>query len=481
MDDQPGFSLAVSQNKYIFTEDVETHAVLTVRSGELTGAVGDGARESAEVIAIDCSGSMDNPPTKIAAARRATAAAVDALRDGAYFAVVEGTHLARMVYPARHQLVPATPESRSLARQAVQRLSADGGTAMGSWLRLANRLLDSHPEAVRHVMLLTDGKNEHETRQQLDEVLAACTGKFGCDARGIGENWVPDELLHIVSALHGTADAIREHGELVADFTAMMRTAMGKVVPDLRLQITTSPFARLRFVKQTYPTENDLTGRGVPVDERTTQFSTGSWGDDEDREYHVCLSVDRTDGDMNVDLQAAEVDLVTVHAGDGAVRGHDRPQALCVHRTNDLTRWSERNPKVEHATGQTGLRQAIRTGCAAYESRNLEQARVAWGDAVRRAAELGNETVLTRLHRLVEVDDPTRGQVRLKPDLSPVDVLSVAMGSVMSSRSPDLPRQEAVPDPRPVGRDRTCPDCRRVSPANADFCEQCGHEFSEPA
>ena len=46
---------------------------------------------SAEIIIVDCSGSMDHPKSKIIEARAATAAAVDVLTDGTWFAVVAGT------------------------------------------------------------------------------------------------------------------------------------------------------------------------------------------------------------------------------------------------------------------------------------------------------------------------------------------------------------------------------------------------------
>ena len=46
------------------------------------------------VIMVDCSGSMDYPPTKMRNARDATAAAIDTLRDGVAFAVIAGTHVA---------------------------------------------------------------------------------------------------------------------------------------------------------------------------------------------------------------------------------------------------------------------------------------------------------------------------------------------------------------------------------------------------
>ena len=53
---ESGFSLSVSQNRYLSTEDDEMDAVLTVSA---QGAVGGGAApEVAQVIVIDCSGSM---------------------------------------------------------------------------------------------------------------------------------------------------------------------------------------------------------------------------------------------------------------------------------------------------------------------------------------------------------------------------------------------------------------------------------------
>ena len=92
---------------------------------------------------VDCSGSMDYPPTKMRNARDATAAAIDTLRDGVHFAVIAGTHVAKEVYPAGGRLAVADATTRDQAKQALRKLSAGGGTAIGTWLRLADRLLSS--------------------------------------------------------------------------------------------------------------------------------------------------------------------------------------------------------------------------------------------------------------------------------------------------------------------------------------------------
>ncbi|WP_394618700.1 VWA domain-containing protein [Lentzea sp. JNUCC 0626] len=470
-DAQPAFGLAVSQNPYLFAGETEMHAVLTVTTQGLEDLTGGEIPEAAEVIAIDCSGSMHSPPTKLRAAQEATGAAIDALRDGAFFAVVEGTHTARVIYPKDDGLVAATAETRAAAKRAVRRLTASGGTAMGSWLRLADRLLAARPTAVRHVLLLTDGKNEHETSAELDQVLADCSGRFVCDARGVGDGWEPEELLRIVSALNGTADAVREESELAEDFTAIMRAAMRKVVPELLIQVETSPFARVRFLRQTFPTQTDLTALGTSTGPLTTLYPTGSWGE-ESRDFHVCLDV-RPDGLELLEYQIAEVALLPVRAGRETAAGDVRP--IVAQWTENTVLSSVMDSRVAHATNQAELGRAVMAGCEAYDEGDTERAAREWGKAVALASAQRNEKVLTRLHRLVDVvGDPALGEVRIRTDL---DLLDVKLSEVSRSHGTRGPEAEPDPGPHPAGPDRRCEHCGYVSSARAKFCEGCGRTF----
>src|SRR5205814_7379997 len=116
------------------------------------------------------------------------------------------------------------------------RLSAAGGTAIGRWLALANTLFAGHPAEIKHAILLTDGRNQHETPEQLVAVLRACEGKFSCDARGVGSDWVANELLMIASALLGTADGLPDAAALVDDFRKLTETAIGKSLAEVSLR-----------------------------------------------------------------------------------------------------------------------------------------------------------------------------------------------------------------------------------------------------
>ena len=201
-----------------------------------TGAVSMSQREepssdtdAAVVILVDCSGSMDYPKTKINGAREATAAAIDALRDGTAFAVVAGTHEARDIYPGDGTLATASPSTREQAKESLRRLTAAGGTAMGTWLAKADKLfLTRRDIAIRHAILLTDGNNEHESAEDLARNIERVTGHFTADCRGVGTDWRIDELRKISSALLGTTDIVAEPSGLAEDFRSMMTGAMGK-------------------------------------------------------------------------------------------------------------------------------------------------------------------------------------------------------------------------------------------------------------
>ena len=126
----PGFTVDIDHNPYLPTGGRHVSAVVTVTADapEDTPPRPPGAGR-AEIIIVDRSGSMAMPPGKIAAARAATAAAVDVIGDGVWFAIISGARSARPVYPAKGMAV-ADERTRQAAKEAVLRLQARGGTAI---------------------------------------------------------------------------------------------------------------------------------------------------------------------------------------------------------------------------------------------------------------------------------------------------------------------------------------------------------------
>ncbi len=420
---EAAFTAEVYQNQYLPAGGTVVDAVVTVTC--TGGALRVGAAPSAaQVIMVDCSGSMANPVTKMAEAKKATMAAIDTLRDGVEFAVISGRNDADMVYPHHPTLVPANERTRSDAKYAVSRLSAAGGTAIGRWLSLANRLFAGSRAEVKHAIVLTDGRNQHETGEQLAAALRECEGRFVCDARGVGDDWVGTELLTVASALLGTADGLPNPAALVNEFRAMTTAAMGKGLAEVALRVWTPANAVIRFVKQAYPHVEDLTQRRVEAGPRVGDYPTGAWGA-ESRDYHVSVQV--PPGGLGEEMLAARVSVVS----GGEVLAQGRVLALWTDDTGLSTRI---NPRVASYTGQAELASAIQEGLAAREAGDEETATAKLGRAVQLAEETGHTDTAKLLGRVVDVVDAGSGTVRLKPKVSNVDAELATVRSVKTIR-----------------------------------------------
>ncbi|MFF4028714.1 VWA domain-containing protein [Streptomyces sviceus] len=436
----PQFAMDVYQNEYLPEGGREVNAIVTVTStggGTIGSAVGAphlwtaGQGPSAAVaIMVDCSGSMDYPPTKMRNARDATAAAIDTLRDGVHFAVVGGTHVAKEVYPGGGRLAVADATTRDQAKQALRRLSAGGGTAIGTWLRLADRLLSSADVAIRHGILLTDGRNEHESPEDLKAALDSCAGRFTCDARGVGTDWEVKEVTGIASALLGTADIVADPAALAADFTQMMETAMGKEVADVALRVWTPVGTTIKFVKQVAPTVEELTDRRTEAGPRAGDYPTGSWGD-ESRDYHVCVEVPAAN--IGQEMLAARVSLV-VPQPDGTSQNLGAQGLVRAVWTDDMVASTSINPQVAHYTGQAELAQAIQQGLDLRKAGDIDGATAKLGRAVQLANDSGNADTAKLLSKVVDVVDATTGTVRLKAKVEEADEMTLETRSTKTVR-----------------------------------------------
>jgi hypothetical protein len=430
MTGQPDFTVDVYQNEYLSAGATEVNAIVTVTAtGGPTGPV-TATGGAAEVIIVDCSGSMHVPRTKLTAAKQATAAAIDTLRDGVEFAVVAGTEEARLVYPYQHGMVVSSPQTRAEAKDAVSKLAANGGTAIGSWLALADALFATSAATMRHAILLTDGQNMHETPRQLARVLQQVAGHFVCDCRGIGTVWEVKELRNIADVLLGTVDIVAEPADLEADFRAMAAQAMDKAVADVSLRLWTPQGATVKFVKQVEPTLADLTGRRTEVPPRSGDYPTGSWGS-ETRDYHVCVQV--PSASTGEKMLAGRVSLVVPGVGGAADQVLGKGQILAVW-TEDTALSTRINREVAHYTGQAELAAVIQEGLEARKAGDVETATAKLGRAVQLATETGHSDTAKLLAKVVDVEDARTGTVRLKRKVATVDEMTLDTRSSKTMR-----------------------------------------------
>ena len=418
------FEAAVFQNEWLPRGGREVHAIITVTAHTPPDSDGDSAPEAAEVILVDCSGSMGHPWQKLRAARTATAAAIDTLRDGTWFAIVRGSHAAEPVYPLGGGLVRATKKTRLDALSALGLLWPEGGTAMGQWLTLAHELLDTRPHAIPHAILLTDGKNESETPAQLEAALKGVAGRFPCDCRGVGTDWDVAELRTIASQMLGTVDIVPDPDDLASDFEFMTAAAMAKRVGDTRLRIWTPQGAVVHFLQQVAPEVQDITTQRRPVGRQTGEYAIGSWGD-ESRDYHLCVRV--PDKAIGAEMLAARISVVV---GEHVVTS-SQVRAIWTDDEEAVTRVS---PQVEHYTGQTELVALIQEGVGARRAGDDDRATEKLGRAAQVAHASGNDDTLQLLANVVDIVDAPTGQVRLKAHVELADEMALDTRSAKTVR-----------------------------------------------
>ncbi|MGY1453627.1 VWA domain-containing protein [Streptomyces sp. SS8] len=482
----------------------EVQVMVRIRARGLEAAALRRPPERSEVIVIDCSGSMGHPSVrKIAAARRAAAAAIEMLPDGTHFALVAGTDTARVVHPRCDPASPATvaasPASRADGARAALTLEAHGGTRISSWLSLARTLLTARPgTAFRHALLLTDGVDQHGRAEELRRVLDDCAGEFECDALGIGDGWDAEQLREIADRLRGRVEAVVGDPPDVGDppgaggeglgeqLTRLFRELVGastrRKLSRLTLAVHTGPRVSVVLFRQVNPAVLDLTGTAVRDGDRTL-LPTGAWGE-ETRWYELRLRVDP--GHPSV-REAGEARIASLGLEADAAAGVVLPREERI-----AVRWAGQAPPTDlgvagrHFRRYTELEEATRAGCAALGRRDVPRAERELGRAVRLAYELGDASHLARLRALVTVENAAVGLVRVRDALDPGHLRTLIARSSRTAPPPeaggDEPPSPGAPGEAGAGHSEKPPvRCRRcaewVRPER--FCESCGRPLGE--
>ena len=419
------FSATVYQNEFLPDGGTDVHAIVTVNCSGAGAAGQSGSGDAGEIIIVDTSGSMGREGVQAAAYAAQTA--LDQILDGVWFAVISGNDRAQLAFPPSPEPVMVRMDqfTRQAAKDAVSRFYADGGTAMGTWLRLASRVFATVPSLTqKHAILLTDGENQHETPEVLTQTIKAVTGQFQCDCRGVGVAWQVDEVRRIAQALLGTVDIIPAREQLAAEFSKLIQNAMSRGIAQADLRVWAPQGAEVLFVRQVAPTVEDLTSRRTAINPLTGSYPTGSWGD-ESRDYHVAIRLAAKG--IGQEQLAARVQLVI---GDDVV-AQGLVKALWSADEALTTRIS---PEVAHYTGQAELAAAIQDGLAAKAAGDTATATTKLGRAVQLAAQTGNEEATTRLRKVVDIDDQEAGTVRLKRTVEKADEMALDTASTKTTR-----------------------------------------------
>jgi len=472
------FGIEIDATRHLAADADRIEALITIGapSAEMAGH----PPRIAEILIMDRSSSMWGH-NKIHEALRAACAAIDGLPDGALFAIIAGNHTTEPVFPATGELAAADAGTRAAARRQVMNLRPDGGTRISRWLIAAAGLFaaGAAPGAARHAVLYTDGKNQHETREELDRALSTCADQFACDVRGLAGDWDYAELEHIADALHGDATAVLRVADLTDDFTQLIRRVRRVVTPRTYLRLTPSEWSRIAAITQEFPRQADLTPDQRPAGDAAVDVPLGAWEERETRRYKLSLRFDPAalpavkEGES---LRAVRVDLLAELAGGVHAHCAEAPLEVRRHATPGFqTQVPESLTRVEK---ERELTMAMRACADAWLSGRPADADGELAVAIR----LARESDDARLPLLEGIAVPAPdGGVRVHPGVTHGEIQRLGLHSTKTGR----PAAIAPASGRAGGEGgrsagaRTCRGCGELADEEAGltFCEACGAQF----
>ncbi|WP_193196051.1 vWA domain-containing protein [Nostoc sp. MG11] len=192
---------------------------------------------------LDHSGSMNG--RSLENVKKAATRLVDRLKSGDRLSVVAFDHRAKVLVP--NQSIK-DPEH---IKQQINRLTADGGTAIDEGLRLGiEELAKGKKDTVSQAFLLTDGENEHgDNNRCLKFAQLAASYNLTLNTLGFGNNWNQDILEKIADAGLGTLSYIQQPDQAIEEFSRLFSRMQTVGLTNAYLLFSLMPNVRLAELK----------------------------------------------------------------------------------------------------------------------------------------------------------------------------------------------------------------------------------------
>ena len=417
------FTLAAYNNPYLRLNQNTMQAVLSLT---LDAATNVAPVPLALGIALDRSGSMEG--AKMRAARDGAIKVVQSLDATMTFLVVTFNENARVVFgPAL-----ASPDNKERAVRALQTVYANGGTRMSSALNLIVDQFGKNQARATKILFLTDGKNEGEHRNSLDQAVDHCTAaSININAWGVGTDWDAAELRHMADATHGTADIIPTPRQIEAAFIASFSEMRKIAITNARLQLWTPNGVKITQIQQVYPSIAPLGMEPDPTNPRQQIVGIGSFVPGEQHDY--LLNIEMPVYPPGQQFMMARPSVRYFVGGKDEVEEKSvREGWIFVQWTEDATLASQIETHIAHYTNQEELAHYIKEGQVALSSGDSEKATRLLGKALEISQRTGNAQITRLLDNIVQRD--ANGTIRLNQQADAVARKTLAINIGRTSK-----------------------------------------------
>jgi Ca-activated chloride channel family protein len=192
---------------------------------------------------LDHSGSMRG--RSLDNVKKAACLLVDRLHDTDRLSIVVFDHRAKVLIPNQEIT------DREYIKQQINRLSADGGTAIDEGLLLGiEELAKGKKDTISQAFLLTDGENEHGDNNRCLKFAELAAGyNLTLNTLGFGDNWNQDVLEKIADAAVGNLSHIEHPDQAVEKFNSLFTRMQTVGLTNAYLLISLMPNVRLAELK----------------------------------------------------------------------------------------------------------------------------------------------------------------------------------------------------------------------------------------
>ncbi|MEC4893229.1 MAG: VWA domain-containing protein [Oscillatoria sp. PMC 1051.18] len=192
---------------------------------------------------LDQSGSMHGRPMDTV--KQAAMRLVERLSPSDRLSVIVFNHRAKVLI--HNQSV----EDIEQVRRQINRLSADGGTAIDEGMKLGiEEVAKGKTETVSQIFLLTDGENEHgDNKKCLKFAELASEYNITLNALGFGANWNQDILEKISDVAGGTLCYIERPEQAIDEFGRLFTRIQSVGLTNSYLLMELMPGVRLADLK----------------------------------------------------------------------------------------------------------------------------------------------------------------------------------------------------------------------------------------
>ncbi|MEA5579027.1 VWA domain-containing protein [Anabaena sp. UHCC 0451] len=192
---------------------------------------------------LDHSGSMNG--RSLETVKKAASLLVDRLSSEDRLSIVVFDHRAKVLVP--NQVIA----DREYIKQQINRLTADGGTAIDEGLRLGiEELAKGKKDTISQAFLLTDGENEHgDNNRCLKFAQLAASYNLTLNSLGFGDNWNQDILEKIADVGLGNLSHIEQPDQAVDKFNRLFTRMQTVGLTNAYLLFSLMPNVRLAELK----------------------------------------------------------------------------------------------------------------------------------------------------------------------------------------------------------------------------------------